>query len=195
MGADEAIAYGLADTKVNAADLPALWKSIETADISPVLKSYCAINNIANKAYNTPAVAIIDSIFNKSSVLDIFNALQQSKDESMAVWAQQTAATLRSRSPLMLHVVLEQIRRGRELNLAQNLQMERGMVRHCFYTAHLGRFGNASETVEGIRALAVDKDHQPRWKPAQIEDVTNDMVLPFFDSPWPEFANPLQYLS
>ena len=94
----------------------------------------------------------------------------------------------------MLHVVLEQIRRGRHLNLAQNLQMERGMVRHCFYTAHLGRFGNASETVEGIRALAVDKDHTPRWNPAQISEVTNDMVAPYFVSPWPDYAHPLVHL-
>jgi hypothetical protein len=91
--------------------------------------------------------------------------------------------------------VLEQIRRGRQLNLAQNLQMERGMIRHCFYTAHLGRFGNASETVEGIRALAVDKDHAPRWNPARLEDVTADMVAPFFTSPWPEIAHPLRHLS
>jgi hypothetical protein len=33
-----------------------------------------------------------------------------------------------------------------------------------------------SETVEGIRALAVDKDHSPRWNPAGVEEVTPDMV-------------------
>jgi enoyl-CoA hydratase len=115
-------------------------------------------------------------------------------DAANEPWAQQTVATLRSRSPLMLHVVLEQIRRGRHLNLAQNLQMERDMVRHCFYTTHLGRFGNDCETVEGIRALAVDKDHQPRWNPKQISEVTNDMVAPFFTSPWPDFAHPLAHL-
>jgi enoyl-CoA hydratase/carnithine racemase len=67
----------------------------------------------------------------------------------------------------MMAVALEQIRRGRQLSLADNLRMERGMVRHCFHTRHLGRSGASSETVEGIRALAVDKDHQPRWNPAQ----------------------------
>jgi enoyl-CoA hydratase len=73
--------------------------------------------------------------------------------------------------------------------------MERSMIRHCFYTAHLGRFGNTSETVEGIRALAVDKDHTPRWNPATINEVTNDMVNPFFVSPWPKHAHPLFQLS
>jgi hypothetical protein len=42
-------------------------------------------------------------------------------------------AALRKRSPLMLHVVLEQIRRARGMDVASDLRMERDMVRHCFY--------------------------------------------------------------
>jgi enoyl-CoA hydratase/carnithine racemase len=185
MGADEAMAYGLADVKVSADSLAILWESLSYQLIDEI-----AMNKIAAKAINTPARDIIDAYFSRSTVSQIIDSLEASKEP----WEQQTAATLRSRSPLMLHVVLEQIRRGRQLNLAQNLQMERGMVRHCFYTAHLARFGNASETVEGIRALAVDKDHHPRWNPAQISDVTEDMVAPFFVSPWPKHAHPLAHL-
>jgi enoyl-CoA hydratase len=48
--------------------------------------------------------------------------------------------------------------------------------------------------VEGIRALAVDKDHTPRWNPARIEDVTPAMVQAFFESPWPAHAHPLREL-
>jgi len=95
----------------------------------------------------------------------------------------------------MLCVTLEQIRRGCEMSLAEDLRMERDMVRHCFQTDHLSRRGVSSETVEGIRALAVDKDHAPKWQPARIADVTPDMVLPFFESPWPASAHPLRYLS
>jgi hypothetical protein len=73
--------------------------------------------------------------------------------------------------------------------------MERNMVRHCFSTHHLERSGARSETVEGIRALAVDKDHQPQWNPQQLDDVTPEMVLPFFTSPWPQAAHPLAALS
>jgi hypothetical protein len=68
--------------------------------------------------------------------------------------------------------------------------MERGIVRRCF---HL-RPGAASETVEGIRALAVDKDHAPRWNPARIEDVAPEAVQAFFAPPWPAHANPLHAL-
>lgn len=186
MGADEAVAYGLADAKVNGDSLATLWESLEMQFINKI-----AINNIATKAINKPAMLAIDGYFSLPTLSQIIDALEASNSP----WEQQTAATLRTRSPLMLHVVLEQIRRGRHLNLAQNLQMERGMVRHCFYTAHLGRFGNDCETVEGIRALAVDKDHKPHWNPAHIDEVTKDMVAPFFVSPWPEYAHPLAHLT
>jgi enoyl-CoA hydratase/carnithine racemase len=192
IGADEAVAYGLADVKVRAESLANLWASLATQFVDNVRD--IAINKIAVKPMNTPDIANIDAIFSHTTVSQIMDALD-ALDASNASWAQQTAATLRSRSPLMLHVVLEQIRRGRHLNLAQNLQMERNMVRHCFYTAHLERFGNDCETVEGIRALAVDKDHQPRWNPAHIDDVTQDMVAAFFVSPWPNYAHPLAHLT
>lgn len=195
IGADEAISYGLADLKVNADALAAVWESLATQLVDDVesidIAAQNAIKIIAVQAANMPATGQINTLFSQSTVAQIIASL----DASTEPWAQQTAATLRTRSPLMLHVVLEQIRRGRQLDLAQNLQMERGMVRHCFYTAHIGRFGNASETVEGIRALAVDKDHTPRWNPAQISDVTNDMVPPFFVSPWPDHAHPLAHLT
>jgi enoyl-CoA hydratase len=95
----------------------------------------------------------------------------------------------------MLAVSLEQIRRGRHLSLADDLRMERDLVRHCFHTDHLQRRGTQTETVEGIRALAIDKERQPKWQPERIEDVTPEMVASFFVSPWPEQAHPLRHLA
>jgi enoyl-CoA hydratase len=95
---------------------------------------------------------------------------------------------LRKRSPLMLHVTLRQVRAARGMPLADDLRMERGLMRHCFQL----RPGAASETVEGIRALAVDKDHAPHWNPARIEEVSAEMVDAFFASPWPAWAHPLR---
>ncbi|MBC7446161.1 MAG: enoyl-CoA hydratase/isomerase family protein, partial [Polaromonas sp.] len=60
----------------------------------------------------------------------------------------------------------------------------------CF---HL-RAGVQSETVEGIRALAVDKDYAPRWNPARIEDVKPGMADAYFVSPWSAGEHPLRDL-
>ena len=132
----------------------------------------------------------MEAAFAQATVPAILAHLDQSDTEA----SRGAAKTLRNRSPLMLHVVLEQVRRARSMTLADDLRMERDLVQHCFYTAHLDRFGASSETVEGIRALAVDKDHQPRWNPATIEQITPDMVDPFFVSPWPAGTHPLKDL-
>jgi hypothetical protein len=133
--------------------------------------------------------APVDKVFGLATVAEIEQALQGSDD-----WSVHTLKALHHQSPLMLCVTLEQVRRGKHMTLAEDLRMERDLVRHCFQTDHLSRRGVSSETVEGIRALAVDKDHTPKWQPARIADVTPEMVLPFFESPWPVSAHPLRHL-
>ena len=95
----------------------------------------------------------------------------------------------------MLEVTLQLIRRARTTSLADDLRLERDLVRHCFHTKHLQRSGTSSETVEGIRALAVDKDHAPKWNPVRLEDITPEMIEPFFTSPWPSASHPLRHLA
>ncbi len=190
--AGQAVALGLADACFDAAALPLAWDALAATDFSQAgaIEAWLANYSIAAPAHTVLPTASIDRYFGLATVGDIVQALEDSTDP----WARDTAATLRRRSPLMLHVVLEQIRRARSMTLADDLRMERDMVRHCFHTLHLERCGASSETVEGIRALAVDKDQQPRWQPARVEDVTPAMVAPFFISPWPAPAHPLRDL-
>ncbi|MFM8692458.1 MAG: enoyl-CoA hydratase/isomerase family protein [Limnohabitans sp.] len=130
---------------------------------------------------------LIDTVFGQPTMLDILAALESVSDE----WSLHTASALRARSPLMLHVVLEQIRRARSMGLADDLRMERDMVHHCFHLRPV----HECETVEGIRALAIDKDHTPRWKPARLQEVQADEVARFFVSPWPSERHPLRHLA
>ncbi len=125
----------------------------------------------------------IDRVFALPTVQAIIDTLEA---DTTSEWAQHTAAALRKRSPLLLHVILEQIRRARSMTMAEDLRMERDLVRNCFFL----RPGQ-SETMEGIRALAIDKDQTPRWNPARIEEVTEDAWRAFFVSPWPAHSHPL----
>lgn len=187
IGAGDAVALGLADGCLPSDRQAAVWDALGTESFTDAaaVQASIATKFVAKEAMNTRASAEIDRYFALDSVQAIMAALEAAGTD----WARTTAATLRKRSPLMLHVVLEQIRRARGMDLAADLRMERDMVRHCFFL----RPGQ-SETVEGIRALAVDKDHTPRWSPARIEDVTPEMVAPFFESPWPAHAHPLAAL-
>lgn len=184
IGAGDAIALDLADGFVASQQLPTLWEALTTqafADGAAVQQWIDAQLGSA-EAQHAGRQKEIDRFFALPDVPAIVAALEADASD----WAQATAATLRKRSPLMLHVVLEQVRRARAMGLADDLRMERDMVRHCFYL----RPGQ-SETVEGIRALAVDKDHAPRWNPARIEDVQAADWQAFFVSPWPAHAHPL----
>ena len=187
IGADEAIGYGLADVKVDAASLPALWDTLGTISFEDWFATYLG----AASVHKTKATALkqpqIDAHFGLLRVKHIVDSLEKAKDD---VWAKKTAAVLRKRSPLMLHVTLEQIRKARGMSLADDLRMERDMVHNCFNL----RPGAASETVEGIRALAVDKDYSPNWSPERIEDVKPGMADAFFVSPWAAGAHPLRDL-
>ncbi len=188
IGAGDAIAYQLADGCLPSDRQAAVWDALATQSFADgaAIKAYVASQFVASQASDTSALADIDQYFALPTVGEIVRALEAADSD----WARTTAATLRKRSPLMLHVVLEQIRRARAMGLADDLRMERDMVRHCFFL----RPGQ-SETVEGIRALAVDKDHAPQWNPGRIEDVTPEMVAPFFASPWPVHSHPLAALA
>ena len=191
LGGREAIAAGLADSFMDSGRLTSLWDSLGATpfESGEAVERWCRTFALPDDTSSKPSWPLnrINELFGLPSVLEIIRALESAGADA---WATETADMLRKRSPLMLHVVLEQVRRARSMGLADDLRMERDLVRHCF---HL-RPGTASETVEGIRALAVDKDHQPKWNPACIEDVTPDSVAAFFVSPWPAQAHPLKSL-
>ena len=187
IAAQQALQYGLADVQIEAAQQAALWAALGTqtfANREQVKEWLAAQVGTKNTASIRPD-AHIDGFFSLLRVKHIVDALEKAKDDR---WAQKTAVLLRKRSPLMLHVTLEQIRRARQMSLADDLRMERDMVHHCFHD----RPGTASETVEGIRALAVDKDYAPKWNPARIEDVKPGMADAFFVSPWAQESHPLR---
>ncbi len=195
IGGVQAVAWGLADICVPSAALPALWAELQTLGSAPALQPWIATNVIAAHADSARASEVFDVDILAAFGLDTVAAIVAALEAQGTKPARAIAATLRQRSPLMLHVVLAQIRRARSMSLADELRMERDMVQHCFDTAHLGRSGAASETAEGIRALAIDKDYQPKWNPPRIDAVTPAMVAPFFVSPWAADQHPLKSLT
>jgi enoyl-CoA hydratase/carnithine racemase len=186
IGWADALAARLADGVLASSELPFVWDSL--AD-DAAFEALCErLRHPAPQEGLELAShrADIDRVFSLPDVAAMVAALEAMGTE----WSAHTAHQLRQRSPLMLHVTLEHLRRARHLTLAQDLRMERDMVRHCFQL----RPGTGSETFEGIRALAIEKDHAPKWKPARIEEVTPAMVQAFFASPWPAHAHPLRDL-
>ena len=67
---------------------------------------------------------------------------------------------------------LKQIRNASHMSLKDELIMEYRMVQRC---VEIGDF------FEGVRAMLVDKDRKPNWKPKKIQDVDETRVNLFFE--------------
>ncbi|HJU30438.1 MAG TPA: enoyl-CoA hydratase/isomerase family protein [Hyphomicrobiaceae bacterium] len=109
----------------------------------------------------------IDRVFASGSVEAIREALSTSSGE----WAQKTAATLAQKSPKSLKLTLAAIREaGRLGSLEAALDVE---YRLCVRLFEDGEF------IEGVRALLVDKDRQPKWSPPRLEDISPATVAAY----------------
>lgn len=95
-------------------------------------------------------------------------------------WFDRAKQGLTAGSPITMHLVWEQCKRGAELSLEACFQME--LIMSC-------RCGESGEFAEGVRALLIDKDKQPRWLFNSVDDVPADVVATHFTSPWT--VNPL----
>ena len=127
----------------------------------------------------------IDRHFAHLRVEAIVASLEAERGDAFTTWARRTLDALARRSPTMLKVTLEQLRRGATMSLAECLRMELGLVRGCF---------EQGDFIEGIRALVVDKDNAPRWNPATLEAVDDAAVERFFRPRWNGAAHPLARL-
>lgn len=114
---------------------------------------------------------VIDSCFAASTVEGIVDALSAEGSE----FALETRDTLLGKSPTSMKISLELMRRGRQAsNLADVLLIEYRLSQACM-AGH--------DYYEGIRAVLVDKDHAPKWQPATLADVGDDIVARHFDVP------------
>jgi enoyl-CoA hydratase len=112
--------------------------------------------------------AEIDRLFGHDRMEDIIAALKREGSEL----AQSALKTLSEKSPRGMVVTLKLLRLARKAT-----SLEQCLVRE--YRAALEVFGS-DDFREGVRAAVIDKDRNPRWSPPRIEDVTPEMVAPYF---------------
>lgn len=114
----------------------------------------------------------IDHYFSQPDLPAIIEQLRAVNLGDSHAWALATADLLETRSPLAMAVTLQMLRRGRGLNLEQCFAQELHVDRQWFEHGDL---------IEGVRALLIDKDKQPRWNPRTPGEVTAAQVNRFFD--------------
>lgn len=135
--------------------LARLQKSAPPAPASPLREHFDLINGLCASGQFGDMVLRIASL--------------DSEDR----WLQKAAASLRNGSPgaAWLAVAIQQ--RAKHMSLAEVFELELGVSLAC---------AARPDFAEGIRALIIDKDMQPRWQPASLADVGETWGEGFFQT-------------
>ena len=115
-----------------------------------------------------PYMDLIGHCFAHDRAEDIVAALDADGSE----WALEQAKTIRSKSPETVKVALRQVREGGQCQtFEENMRME----------YRIGwRKVQSPDFIEGVRAVIIDKDHNPSWSPSTLEGVTAEAVDQYF---------------
>ncbi|XP_054555918.1 3-hydroxyisobutyryl-CoA hydrolase, mitochondrial isoform X1 [Talpa occidentalis] len=151
-------------------DLLAL-KSPSKETIADVLESYHTKSKIDQ---DKPFVLEehmdkINSWFSANTVEKIIENLQQDGSS----FALEQLKVIKKMSPTSLKITLRQLMEGSSKTLKEVLTMEYRLSQYCM---------GGHDFHEGVRAVLIDKDQSPKWKPNDLKEVTDEELNNHFKS-------------
>lgn len=171
----DVVSIGVATHFAKAERLHAMVEEIENSNFDQ--ESESILNSILEQ-YNEPIPEfslrrnkeLINQCFSGNDVLAMQGALESEGSE----WARKQYQAIETKSPETLKVALRQLREGAKCDsFEDNMKME----------YRIGwRKVQSLDFHEGVRAVIVDKDHNPEWNPRRLEDVTEADVEKYFES-------------
>ena len=111
----------------------------------------------------------IDRLFGADQVVDVLAALQADGGE----WALAQHALIETKSPTSAAVALRQMRNGAQADFDECMKIELRAVT---------RLMQLDDFYEGVRAIIIEKDNQPKWSPARHQHVTAAQIDAIFVS-------------
>lgn len=167
LGPADCLLLGLATDYVPSARIPAL-KAAFLADPAGL---EMALTELEGDAGEPPIALVrdqIDRLFRHDSVEAVMAALRADGSP----WAQVQLAAMARHSPTTMKVALRQLARSKGLERFEDeMAMEYRLA---------VRLSAAHDFAEGVRALLVDKDGDPRWSPATLEAVDEERLEALF---------------
>jgi enoyl-CoA hydratase len=168
VGAADALALGLATHAV---------PSERMAELADALTGRAALDDILAGFTRDPGPEKLAA--NRATIADCFAAPDLAairerlarKAEDGDGFAAKTLQTLSVKSPTSVAIAYEQMRRGADLDFAEAMRTEFRIV---------SRIARGHEFYEGVRAVVIDKDHAPRWRPATLDAIEPDEIALYF---------------
>lgn len=166
----DAVYAGLADVRVPDEDIEALIERLANINGPEEVDSILAEFDTPEPSALANEADWIAEVFCAGTVEAIMRSLEQIANQGNEV-AQKALKAMQRHSPLGMKVALEAIRRARDLSLAETLVQDLRTTMNAVA---------GTELAEGIRAQLIDKDRNPQWAPARLEDITDEDVQAFF---------------
>ncbi|WP_295761010.1 enoyl-CoA hydratase/isomerase family protein [Undibacterium sp.] len=118
---------------------------------------------------------------------DLAQVVQQiTQHVSEEAWMQKAIAGLKKGSPVSAWLAHALLQRCSHLSLAEVFRLELVAALACSSTG---------DFAEGIRALIIDKDQQPRWQHSSLAEINQDQLdQRYFATPWDANSHPLRDL-
>jgi enoyl-CoA hydratase/carnithine racemase len=147
--------------------------SKELPDIAARIAAGEAVASVLELAQQRPGAAalpvhceIIDRIFALDRVEAIIDALGNAGD-----FGSEALKMLSRASPTSVKLVRRELEEGKGRDLNACLEMEFQIV---------ARIVKGHDFAEGVRALLIDKDNAPAWRPPHLEQVSLVDIAPYF---------------
>lgn len=163
IGPADAIAAGLADTMVASQSVPAVLSDIASGqNVDAVLDAYavdCGLSMLKENA------DLIDSLFSIQDISGIFAALRANGSE----FAKETLAHLERKSPTSLILTLHLLHEAQASTTLEACLDREYAADAMILTGH--------DFYEGVRSAVIDKDRNPQWLPARLEEIDRQALL------------------
>ncbi|WP_261624694.1 enoyl-CoA hydratase/isomerase family protein [Nesterenkonia marinintestina] len=165
LGAADVLHLGLADAHMESVQLESLIDELTRRPVDEVLPE------MRTEAGESALAAAqwIPEAYSADTVEEILSRLDATAEAHPE--AGEAAATLRTKSPTSLKVTLRSLRAAQGQSLEEVLRTD--------YTLGVNLM-RSRDFREGIRAQLVDKDRDPRWTPATLQEVDEDLVERLF---------------
>lgn len=178
INSEDAIYADLADVYLPSEKLPLFresisdihWSNDPRADINNLLSKLSARRHAVDSSLEKLSQSI-NHHFSLTTIPEIVGSLLNEKSADYKVWAQKTVDVMNKRSPISMVGTQLLLRYGKQLSLAQCFAMELGLVKVWL---------KQGDFVEGVRALIIDKDNQPKWR-YTLTELTPSFMHPFFE--------------
>lgn len=172
--AGDAVWSGLATDVISSEDRADLLTFLSELSSEEVLSSWLEKNRLDFPSeFLANQHKLMEDIFSVDySPEEIIQKLEHRSED----WCQKALQELTKQSPTSIAITIEQMKRCEAQPLAETLKLEFKMACSCM-AGH--------DFYEGVRAVLVEKDQSPTWKPASFDEITKDLVQSHFEDKLP----------